>query len=163
MAAAGDPVATGIVESLGRPGGNITGLSQMNPELMGKRLKLLKEIVPELSSIAVLLNPEDPISELSWNEIQVPARQLGLQAHALEVRSSSDLNKMLEEALRARIGALAIMPNPVFVANLRRIADFALENRLASMFHLREFADVGGLLSYGVDRSGVPRSTSIKF
>src|SRR5262249_40368657 len=79
MAAAGDPVATGIVESLARPGGNVTGLSQMNAELMGKRLQLLKEIVPKLSPVAVLLNPEDPISELGWNEIQLPARTLGVE------------------------------------------------------------------------------------
>jgi putative tryptophan/tyrosine transport system substrate-binding protein len=157
MAAAGDPVATGIVESLGRPGGNITGLSQMNAELIGKRLELLKEIVPMLSPVAVLWNPDDPISVLSWNEIQIPARNLGVEVHSLEVRSPVDLDKALEEAARTRVGALAIMPNPVFVTNLKRIADFAAQNRLPSIFHLREFADAGGLVSYGVDRSDLFR------
>ncbi len=157
MVAAGDPVATGIVESLARPGGNITGLSQMNPELIGKRLELLKEIVPELSSVAVLWNPEDPISILGWKEIQLPARKLEVEAHSLEVRSPGDLDKALDEAARTRAGALVIMPNPVFVTNLKRIADFAARNRLPSIFHLREFANDGGLVSYGVDRSDLFR------
>ncbi len=157
MVAAGDPVATGIVASLARPGGNITGLSQMNPELIGKRLELLKEMVPELSSVAVLWNPEDPISILGWQEIQLPARKLAVEAHSLEVRSPSDLDKALDEAARTRVGALVIMPNPVFVTNLKRIADFAARSRLPSIFHLREFAEAGGLVSYGVDRSDLFR------
>ena len=152
MAAAGDPVATGIVASLARPGGNITGLSQMNPELTGKQLELLKEIAPHISSVAVLLNPEDPISTLGWKEIELPARQLKVEAHLLEVRDTGELDKALQEAVKARMDALAIMPNPVFVQNLKRIADFALQNHLPSMFHLREFANAGGLVSYGVDR-----------
>ena len=157
MAAAGDPVATGIVESLARPSGNITGLSQMNPELVGKRLELLKEIVPKLSRVAVLWNPEDRISMLSWKEIQLPARKLGVELHSLEVRSSSGLDKAFEDTIKARAGALAITPNPVFVTNLKRIADFAAKNRLPSIFHLREFADAGGLVAYGVDRSDLFR------
>ena len=157
MVAAGDPVATGIVASLARPGGNITGLSQMNPELIGKRLELLKEIVPELSSVAVLWNPEDPISVLGWQEIQLPARKLAVEAHSLEVRSPGDLDKAFDEAARTRVGALVIMPNPVFVTNLKRIADFAAQSRLPSIFHLREFAEAGGLVSYGVDRSDLFR------
>jgi putative ABC transport system substrate-binding protein len=91
MAAAGDPVATGIVDSLGRPGGNITGLSQMNPDLTAKRLEVLKEIAPDISSMAVLLNPEDPISLLGWKEIQRAANGLGIRAQAIEIRSTSDL------------------------------------------------------------------------
>ena len=153
MAAAGDPVGTGIVASLARPGGNVTGLSQMNPELNGKRLELLKEIAPGISSLAVLLNPEDPISTLGWKEIELPARKLNVEAHALEVRNNAELDKALQQAVKARMNALAIMPNPVFVQNLKRIADFALQNHLPSMFHLREFANVGGLVSYGVDRN----------
>jgi putative ABC transport system substrate-binding protein len=152
MAAAGDPVATGIVASLARPGGNITGLSQMNPELTGKRLELLKEIAPNISSVAVLLNPDDPISILGRNEIELPARKMKVELHLLEVRSTSELDKAFQEAAKARVNALAIMPNPAFVTNLKRIADFAIQNRLPSMYHLREFANVGGLLSYGVDR-----------
>ena len=153
MAAAGDPVAIGIVESLSRPGGNITGLSQMTPDLTGKRLELLREIAPNVASVAVLFNPDDPISRLGLNEIQPSARKLAVEVYALEVRNPVDLDKALQDAAGARVAALAIMPNPVFVTNLRQIAEFALHNRLPSMFHLREFADQGGLLSYGVDRA----------
>ena len=157
MAAAGDPVAIGIVDSLSRPGGNITGLSQMTPDLAGKRLELLREIAPNVASVAVLFNPDDPISTLGLKEIQPSAQKLAVQVHALEVRNPVDLDKALDAAAVARVGALAIMPNPVFVTNLKQIAGFALQNKLPSMFHLREFADDGGLLSYGVDRSDLYR------
>ena len=157
MAAAGDPVATGIVASLARPGGNITGLSQMNPELNGKRLELLKEIAPNISSLAVFLNPEDPISALGQNEIELPARKMKIEVHSFEVRNTLDLNKALQEATKARVDALAIMPNPVFVTNLKLIADFAIQNRVPSVFHLREYAKAGGLVSYGVDRADLFR------
>jgi putative ABC transport system substrate-binding protein len=157
MAAAGDPVATGIVDSLGHPAGNITGLSQMNPDLTAKRLEVLKEIAPDISSMAVLLNPEDLISLLGWKEIQRAANGLGIGAQAIEIRSTSDLEKNFSIIAAAHFNALAIMPNPVFVTNLKSIAGFAMQNRLPSMFHLREFVDVGGLVSYGVDRSDLYR------
>ena len=149
MAAAGDVTVTGLVESLARPGGNITGLSQMNPELAGKRLELLREIVPNLTRVAVLWNPEDKISALTWKEIQLPARGLGIELHSLEVRSASDLDRAFEGATKVRSGALAIMPSPVFVTNLRRLADLATRNRLPSIFHVPDFVVAGGLMTYG--------------
>ncbi len=157
LASSGDPVADGLVESLARPGGNITGLSQMAPELAGKRLELLKEIVPKLSRVAVLWNPQGTTSPLSWRELQLPARKLGVQLHSLEVRSPNDFDKAFEDATRARAGALAVMPDPVFATNLKRIADLAAKSRLPSIFHLREFVDAGGLVAYGVDRSDMFR------
>jgi putative tryptophan/tyrosine transport system substrate-binding protein len=153
MASAGDPVASGLVESLARPGGNITGLSQMAPELAGKRLELLKEIVPKLSRVAVLWNPQGTTSTLNWKEIQLPARQLGVQLHSLEARSSDDFDKVFEDATRARADALAIMPDQLFAGNLKRIADLAAKSRLPSIFHLTEFVDSDGLVAYGPDRS----------
>ena len=153
MAAAGDPVASGLVDSLARPGGNITGLSQMNPDLAGKRLELLNEIVPNLSRVAVFWNPQDQMSTISWNELQLPARSLGVQLQSVEIRSSGDFDKAFEDATRARVGALAIMPAPVFVTNLNRIADLAAKSRLPSIFHVKEFVDSGGLVAYGTDRS----------
>jgi len=129
----------------------------MAPELGGKRLELLKEIVPKLSRVAVLWNPQNPASTLNWKELQLPARQLGLQLHSLEVRSPTGFDKAFEDATRARAGALAIMPDPVFVTNLKRIADLAAKSRLPSMFHLREFVDAGGLVAYGPDRSDMFR------
>ena len=153
MASAGDPVATGLVETLARPGGNITGLSQMAPEMAGKRLQLLQEIVLKLSRVAVLWNPQGKTSTLNWKEIQPPARQLGLKLHSLEARSFNDFDKMFEDATRVLAGALAIMPDQLFAANLKRIADLAVKSRLPSIFHLSEFADSGGLVAYGPDRS----------
>jgi putative ABC transport system substrate-binding protein len=160
VASAGDPVAIGLVESLARPGGNITGLSQISPELAGKRLELLKEIVPKLSRVAVLWNPQGTTSPL-WKEIQLPARELGVQLHSLEVRSSNDFAKAFEDAARARAGALAIMPDPLFAGNLKRIADLAAKSRLPSIFHLTEFVDSGGLLAYGPDRSDQFRRAAV--
>ncbi len=107
-------VGSGLVESLARPGGNITGLSQIAPELAGKRLALLKEIVPEPSRVAVIWSPRGTTSPLTWKEIQLPARELGLQLHSLEVRSVSGLDKAFEDASKARAGALAILPDPLF-------------------------------------------------
>lgn len=152
LVAGGDPVAIGLGESLARPGGNVTGLSQMSRELGGKRLELLKEMVPRLSRMAVLWNPQNQSSTLNWKEIQLAARQLGVQLHSLEVRSPNDLDQAFEAAIKTRAGALFIMPDPVFVTNLKRIAGLAAKSRLPSIFHLSEFADAGGLVSYGVDR-----------
>ena len=157
MVAAGDPVASGLVESLARPGGNVTGLSQMPPELAGKRLELLKEMVPKLSRVAVLWNPQSASSTLTWKEIQLPARQLGIQLHSLEVRSPNDFDKAFEDATRARAGALVILPDPVITTNLKRIADLAAKSRLPSIFQFSEFADAGGLVTYGPDRADLFR------
>jgi putative tryptophan/tyrosine transport system substrate-binding protein len=157
MASAGDPVATGLVDSLARPGGNITGLSQMAPEMAGKRLELLKEIVPKLSRVAVLWNPQGTTSTLNWKEIQLPARELGVKLHSLEVQSLNDFDKAFEDATRARAGALSIMPDQLFAGNLKRIADLAVTSRLPSISHLTEFVDSSGLVAYGPDRSDMFR------
>ena len=157
MVAVGDPVATGLVKSLARPGANITGLSQMTPDLSGKRLELLKEIVPDISAVALLYNPDDPLSVLDWKEAQRSAQTLGIKVHSLEVSKSSDLDKALAEIPALHIGALVSMPAPVLIENLKPVADFAIRNRLPSTFHLREYAEAGGLVSYGVDRSDLFR------
>jgi putative ABC transport system substrate-binding protein len=157
MVAVGDPVATGFVGSLARPGGNITGLSQMTPDLSGKRLELLKEIVPDVSSIAILFNPDDQLSVLDAREARLSAQRLSVEAHSLEVRSVADLERVLGEAVTLRVGGLVILPAPVLFENVKLIADFALRNRLPSTFHLREYPTVGGLVSYGVDRSDLFR------
>ena len=157
MASASDPVASGLVESLARPGSNITGLSQTAGETHGKRLELLKDMVPRLSRVAVIWNPQSRTSTLAWKEIQLPARALGVQLHSLEARSPNDFAKAFEDATRARAGALAIMPGPLFVTNLKRLADLAAKSRLPSIAHLREFPDLGGLMAYGPDRSALFR------
>jgi len=157
MVAAGNPVANGLVESLARPGGNVTGLSQMLQEVSGKRLELLKEMVPKLSRVAVLWNPNSASATLNWKENQQPARQLGIELHSLEVRSPSELDKAFEAATNVRAGALAILPDPVISTNLERIVDFAAKSRLPSIYQSSEFADAGGLVTYGPDRADLFR------
>jgi putative ABC transport system substrate-binding protein len=157
MVAAGNPVAHGLVESLARPGGNVTGLSQMLQEVSGKRLELLKEVVPKLSRVAVLWNPNSASATLNWKENQQPARQLGIQLFSLEVRSPSELDKAFEAATHVRAGALAILPDPVISTNLERIVDFAAKSRLPSIYQSSEFADAGGLVTYGPDRADLFR------
>jgi putative ABC transport system substrate-binding protein len=156
MVAAGDPVATGLVTSLARPGGKVTGLSQ-TPDLSGKRLELLKEIVPGVSAVALFFNPEDLLSVLDRKEAERSAQTLGIKTHSLAVRDAADLNSALHEALASRVDALVLMPAPVMIENLKPIADFARQNHVPSTFHLREFAEVGGLVSYGVDRADLFR------
>lgn len=158
MVAVGDPVATGIVTSLARPGGHVTGLSQMTPDLSGKRLELLKEIVPNVSTIGLLFNQEDPLSVIDWKEAQRSAQTLGItNVHSFEVSKASDLDKALNEATSLGAEALAMMPAPVLIENLKQVADFAIRNRIPSTFHLREYAEAGGLVSYGVDRADLFR------
>jgi putative ABC transport system substrate-binding protein len=157
MVAVGDPVATGLVKSLAHPGANLTGLSQMTPDLSGKRLELLKEIVPNVSAIALLYNPDDPLSVLDWKEAQRSAQTLDIKFHSFEVSKTSDLDQVLNEASALRVEALVMMPAPVLIENLKPVADFAIRNRIPSTFHLREFAEVGGLVSYGVDRADLFR------
>ena len=153
MASNADPVAMGMVDSLARPGGNVTGLSQISSELAGKRLQLLKEIVPNLSRVAVMWNPGGRGSTVNWQEMQLPARSLGLELYPLETRKSNDFDRSFADASRAHVGALAIMPSPLFAANLRRISDLAIKSRLPAIFNLREFADSGGLVTYGPNRT----------
>jgi len=157
MASAGDPVAVGLVESLARPGGNVTGLSQLSIELSGKRLELLKELVPKLSRVAVLWNPQSSTAQLAWKELQLPARQLGIQLHSLEMRSSDDFDKAFADATQARAGALLVISNPAIITNLRRVADLAAMSRLPSILQTSEFADAGGLAAYGPDRDDMFR------
>jgi putative ABC transport system substrate-binding protein len=157
MVIPGDPVASKLVESLARPGGNITGLASMSPQLAGKRLELLKEIVPKLSRVGVLWNPESPVSILQWKEIRLPAQQMGVELVSFEVRSPDEFDKAFEDAKRARIGALILFAAPVITTNLNRIAGFAAKSRLPSMFQFSYFADAGGLVAYGPDRNDMYR------
>ena len=157
VATGGDLVAAGLVERLARPGGNVTGLSQMSQELVGKRLELLTQLVPKLSRVAVLWDSQAASAAQSWKEMQPPARQLGVQLQSLEVRRVEDLAKAFEDATRARAGALFIIQGGVIVTNLERIAGLAKKSRLPSIFYRSEFADAGGLVAYGEDRADMFR------
>jgi len=153
MASNADPVVMGMVGSLARPGGNVTGLSQISSELAGKRLELLKEMVPNLFRVAVMWNPGGRGSTVNWQEMQPPARSLGLELHPLETRNPSDFDRAFADASRAHVGGLAIMPSPLFAGNLRRLADLAIKSRLPAIFNLREFVEAGGLVAYGPNRT----------
>ena len=154
---AGDPVGSGLVESLARPGGTITGLSPLTQEMAGKRLELLKELVPNLFRVAVLWNPESGGAKLHWEELQLAARQLGLQLHSLEIRSPHDFVQAFEAAAKARAGALYLTGDPAITPNLERIAALATKSRLPSTFTRTEFADSGGLVTYAPDQGDLFR------
>jgi putative ABC transport system substrate-binding protein len=157
IVAVGDPVESGLVGSLARPGGNVTGLSQDVLELVGKRLEMLKAVVPNLTDVAVLWNPDERGSMLAWREVQMPGQQLNIRLHSAEARGAGDLDKAFAAAQSARAGALYIMPSPLFISGSRQIAEFAAKQRMASIFHLSEFARIGGLLTYGPDRADLFR------
>ena len=145
----GDPVAGGLVASLARPGGNITGLTALGQELGGKRLEVLKEAVPKVSRVAVLSNPVNPDSGLSLKGMEVAARALGLQLRVQEVRDPTEFEKVFEAITREGARALMVLPDPMFVSQGGRIVALSAKSRLPSMYAHREFVDAGGLMFYG--------------
>ena len=161
MVAAGDPVALGLIKSLARPGGNVTGLAPMSTAVSGKRLELLAEAVPKVARIGVLRNPDNRGGDEQWAELQDPAKRLGVQLLPLEVRALAEVPKAFEDAARQRAGALFLLPDPVITPQMKRIAELAAKHRLPSIFHIAEFADAGGLMSYGSDRADMFRRAAI--
>ena len=152
MAFAADPVGTGFVASLARPGGNITGVSGIMPELAGKRLELLRELFPKLSRLAFLAYRGDPAHGLFVKEAQGAAQSFGIQFQSLVIGSPDEIEGAFSAMARERAGALVVQP--LFVVALgqgRRIADLAVQNRLPAVSDLGTFADAGGLISYGPD------------
>jgi len=146
-------VEAGLVESLARPGGNVTGLTLLNRELGGKRLELLKETVPRLACVAVLYDPTIRPSVIEVKEVlPIAARALGLTLWSWEVRAADDLDKVFAALNKQRPEGLYVMGgNPQMIANRQRIADLALKSRLPSICQDREFVDAGGLMYYGAD------------
>jgi putative ABC transport system substrate-binding protein len=155
-----DPIAAGLVDSLARPGGNITGFTIISAVLAGKRLELLKETVPGLSRVAMLWNPKEPGSAQEWKESQLPARELGLQLHSMEVSSADKYKGAFKEATKVRSAALAVAASALAVSNQKQIVDLAAKNRLPAIFDRRDFVASGGLMSYGGDRAEPYRRTA---
>jgi len=149
MANSTDPVGTGFVASLARPGGNVTGLSSLSPELGAKRLELLKEALPGLSRVAIVWNPEVRGGVLEYKETESAARSLRLQLQSVEVNRADDFDRAFAALRTARAEALTVAASSVAFRNRSQIASLAQKNRLPSMFGLREFADAGGLMAYG--------------
>jgi putative ABC transport system substrate-binding protein len=148
MAVSGDAVGTGLVRSLARPGGNITGLTRMTRDLDGKRLELLKEIVPKLSRVAILLNPANPISALGWKEALAPAEELHLKIEPVEVRAAEQFDAAFAAVARQRPDALYIIADRFLLAHRAQVVDFAARRGIPAMYPYREFVDAGGFISY---------------
>ncbi len=156
MRSTSDPVRSGFVASLARPGGNITGLWSISGELIGKRLELLKEVVPGLSRVAVLWK-SGRRSGVRFKKTEVAARALGLQLQFLQVRDPSDFQGAFEAATREQAGALITLRTPITVLHRKQIADLALESRLPAVYDDRRFVLAGGLMSYGTNLAALHR------
>jgi putative tryptophan/tyrosine transport system substrate-binding protein len=148
-----DPVEAGFIESLARPGGNVTGLTNLGPELGGKRLELFKEAVPKLARVAVLYDPTIPASVRELKDVlPAAARALGLTVRSWEVRAADDFDKIFATISKWRPdGLYVLVSGPLMSANRKRIVGFLLKSRLPSMYNSRESVDAGGLMSYGAD------------
>jgi len=146
-----DPVALGFVASLAKPGGNMTGLASIQTDLGGKRVELLKEILPQLSRLAVLANRDVPGYGVQMKEVEVAAQTIGLQLQVEDIRGPNDLEKAFSAITKGRAGALLGLTNPTFNILRSRIAELAVKSRLPSMYGDRVFVDSGGLISYGPD------------
>jgi putative ABC transport system substrate-binding protein len=149
MANVTDPVALGLVVSLARPGGNITGLTNLAPELSGKRLELLKETLPQLGRVAVLGDPSSPSYAPGWRETEIAARSLGVQVQPLEVRAPNpDFAGVFSAITRHRAEALLTLSQPLIRVYREQIVDVTVKRRMPAIFHTREFVEAGGLMSY---------------
>jgi ABC-type uncharacterized transport system substrate-binding protein len=147
--AGGDPVQLGLVASLNRPGGNLTGVTTLNAELGPKRLELLRELVPTATSIAALINPTGPIAETLSTDLRNAAGALGLQLHVLHASSERDFDTIFATAAQLRAGALSIVTDPLFINRSEQLAALALRHAVPTIYFTREFAAAGGLMSYG--------------
>jgi putative ABC transport system substrate-binding protein len=153
-----DPVASGAVESLARPGGNLTGISTLAQDLSGKRLELLKEVVPQLSRVGILLDKETPTSIANLKQHEDAARVLKIEIHSLEVDGPKpDLEPIFKTAAKLRIGGLITITNANILMQQKRLAELAINNRVPSMFHGITWVDSGGLMSYSTDELGAFR------
>jgi len=149
---AADPVGSGLVTSLARPGGNVTGLSALGPELVGKRLELLKQAVPGIDRVAVLRGSStlgERVLKDMLEAADVAARALGVQPQFIEARGPDEFARAFSAMTSARAGALTVLPSNMFVRERRRLVDLAAKNRLPAVYTSREFVDAGGLMSYG--------------
>jgi putative ABC transport system substrate-binding protein len=145
----GDPVARGLVASLARPGGNITGVTLANSELYGKRLELLKEIIPRLSLAAILFNPTDPGADMGMKEAGESGKALGIRVESLEVRNANDIDRAFESATRLKVGALTFIHHPPITTYQKQVVELAVKSRLPAIYASTEWCESGGLISYG--------------
>jgi putative tryptophan/tyrosine transport system substrate-binding protein len=151
MAATANPVGDGIVATLARPGGNITGLSSFHTELSHKRLELLREMIPRIARIATLSDPSNPVTPGQQEDVRRAARSLGIETQFLEARNREDLGPAFEVAAREKVEALILQNSAPTQANLQLTVDLAARHRLPVIYASKEFVDAGGLMTYGVN------------
>jgi putative tryptophan/tyrosine transport system substrate-binding protein len=156
-----DPVGSGFIVSLARPGGNITGLSALSPELSGKQLELLKEIIPKLSRIAVLGNSNEPANPKTLKEIELAAGVLGVKVQSLDVLSPKDIEPAFHGATTMRAEALVVLPSLVLNDQRAKVTNLALKRRLPAIYFRQEFVEGGGLVSYGTSFTDLSRRAAI--
>jgi putative tryptophan/tyrosine transport system substrate-binding protein len=149
MATAGDPVATGLVASLSRPGGNVTGLTQMNPDVAGKRVELLREMLPAVTRVAILWNPGNPVASSELGETEAAARSLRLGIHAVSVKDPDGFPAALSRVKLERPGAIVVLSDIMFFDRRQQIASLAAQQGLPVVAWTRELADAGALMTYG--------------
>jgi putative ABC transport system substrate-binding protein len=145
----GDPVATKLVASLARPGGNVTGVTMGSSDLYGKRLELLKETIPRLSVVAILFNPDISTARIGLKETQVAGQGLGIRLESLGVRSAKDLDRAFESAAKARVGAVTFIQNPPITAYPKQVVELAVKSKIPAMYADTGWCNDGGLLCYG--------------
>jgi putative tryptophan/tyrosine transport system substrate-binding protein len=151
MSAVVDPVGLGVAASLRRPGGNITGMSSIVTELEAKRVELLKELVPGMKRMALLGDFRNSAVAMQWDEVQIAARSLGIEAQRFDVRSTADVNRAFEVAIREHVDAIRVGVDGVTRPNRRLIIDLAAMHKLPTIYAAREFADEGGLIAYAAN------------
>ncbi|HEV8616615.1 MAG TPA: ABC transporter substrate-binding protein [Methylomirabilota bacterium] len=153
MAASADPVGTGVVTGLARPGGNVTGLTSINAEMGSKRVQLMKETIPDMQRLGSLVTVGNVGLVVQWQAVEQASRAIGLQPQLLDVRTADDLASAFDTATRQRIDAIVVGLGAVIQNNIRRVVDLAAKHRLPAIFSSREFAVAGGLMSYGATYS----------
>jgi len=157
MTSSSDPVGTGFVASLAHPGGNITGLSLVGPDLSTKRLEMLKEVVLGVSRVAVFWNPDDPAAKISLRETEDAAKAQAMHLQILEIREASDFESAFRAANKGRVRALILLPAPIVATQAKQIAELALKNNLPAISPVSEFPNAGGLMSYGANLADLYR------
>ena len=156
-----DPVGNGFVASLARPGGNITGLATLAPELSGKQLELLKEIIPSLSRVAVLGNSTQPATAQSLREVELAAGALGIKLQYLDVLSPEDIETVFRAASKGRAGAVLVLRAAVFFSHRRQTIDLAIKSRLPAIYYTTEYVENGGLMTYGASITDLFRRAAV--
>jgi putative ABC transport system substrate-binding protein len=149
MIAVGDPVGSGLIASLPRPGGNVTGLTSIAADLEGKRLELLRELMPGLSHVAILWNPTSPFSVVAEKEARAAARVLHLKSTSVGVRAAQEFDQAFEAIVKERPGSLLVLADRLFLHDRARLVAFTAQHRLPSMYAYRELVEAGGLMSFG--------------